>query len=237
VQSTAEAARYIVEGLRVYVLRTAEGTFFAGFLVGGYPPDWPENPDLRTLFSGDGGVKFFDDGLYLEAGDQARPFRVEAGVAATSDGGVLAPPGDEVAEPPPSETKTFPYASPGVAAEVDRIAMDLAIEWAGETFAGAQIRRMPHNNPGYDIVVVEGGRVVRYIEVKGTKTGAPRFYISETERRFADDNADQYTLIVFFSMDVEAETADHRVQEGAITQADLQVVQWQGKLPTDRSNR
>jgi hypothetical protein len=109
--------------------------------------------------------------------------------------------------------------------------MDLAMEWAGQTFADAQIRRMPHNNPGYDIVVVEGGRVVRYIEVKGTKTSIPRFYLSETERRFSGENADQYTLIVFFNLDVEGETADHRAQEGAIAEDDLQVVQWQGKLP------
>lgn len=233
VASTAEAAAYITDGLRVYVVRTDTGDYYAGFLVGEYPADWPDNSELRSLFTEPGGVKFFTEGLYLNLEDAETPFRAEPGATTALQGSVLDPVTEPGAELPPSATKTFPYASPEVAAAVDTIAMDLAMDWAAETFPDAQIRRMPHNNPGYDILVIQNGAPTRYIEVKGTMTSTPRFYMSENERRFSVENAGSYTLIVFFRIDVASETAECRVREGAIDADELTVLQWQGRLAAD----
>jgi len=149
VATTSDAATYIADGLRVYVVRTAGGEYFAGFLVGGYPSDWPDDDTLRALFTGAGGVKRFAGGLYLESEDQRRPFRTDAAPAVAAPGGVIdsfddpdVVEADGVAQPAPA------YATPQVAVAVDRIAMDRAVEWANATFPDATVKRMPHNNPG-----------------------------------------------------------------------------------------
>lgn len=228
VASTQEAAGYIPDGLRVFVVRTEDNEYYAGFLVNGYPSDWPDDPALRLLFTGSGGVRRFD-GLFLEPTDQTRPFRTQREAQVVSRGGVIPVP-DE-GDAPPLPLGTSAYASPETAAAVDRVAMDLALDYARERFPGADVRRMPHNNPGYDVLVSDGGPV-RYIEVKGTTLTEPRFFLSENERRFSEDNADLFTLVVFYGLDLDAGTAERVDRDGAIAKGDLalEVVQWQGRL-------
>jgi Domain of unknown function (DUF3883) len=233
VASTEEAAEYIADGLRVYVVRTDDGEYYAGFLEDGYPPDWPDNADLRTLFTGRGGVKQFTGGLYLEPVDQAAPFRTDADDTVFAHGGVIETGEDPEAWLPSAVVGgTTAYASPETAAAVDRIAMDLALEYAQARFPDAHVRRMPHNNPGYDILISDGKQPVRYIEVKGTTFANPRFFLSENERRFSEDNAELYTLVVFYDLDLEAETAERVDRDGGISEADLglKVAQWRGTI-------
>lgn len=233
VAATAEAAQYIESGLRVYVVRTAEDDYYAGFLVDGYPSDWPDNGELRALFTGPGGVRRFTSGLYLEPTDQARPFRIDAGDVVRAAGGVIETGENGQSEPAPANVGgTTGYASPETAAEVDRIAMELALAYARERFPDARVQRMPHNNPGYDILVSNSTRPVRYIEVKGTTLPSPRFFLSENERRFSELNAELFTLVVFYGLDLEGETADWVDRDGAIHPRDvgLTVMQWQGEL-------
>jgi hypothetical protein len=218
IRTIEEAARLIPDGLRVYVARTEGDNYDAGFLVGPYPADWPDDEVLRALFTGAGGVRFLTQGLYLEPGDPDRPFHTEADVL-------------EPEETP--DTTTSPFASPAHARAVDRIAMILAREHVAARFPNAIVTSMPHNNPGYDIRVTEDGRVSRYVEVKGTTAPEPRFFLSENERQFSVDNADLYTLVVFSSIDLDAETAEVTTsRDGAIDRAEaaLREVLWKGRL-------
>lgn len=238
VTTLAEAEQHIAAGLRIYVVRSGDGDFFAGYLAGEYPSHWPMDDAMRQLFTGQGGVRYFAGGLYLDPDDQVRPFRSEHGTTAPGPGGIVGPFDD--GEVPDVITVAAvsgggtPYASPETAAAVDRIAMDRAVEWAETSFPAADVVRMPHNNPGYDLLVSRDGAVVRYIEVKGTTFGNPRFFLSENERRFSEDNAELYTLVIFYGIDLATETAQSVAREGglAVTDAELRVVQWRGALAT-----
>jgi len=95
-----------------------------------------------------------------------------------------------------------PWASPETAALVDEIAVDLAFQHAASLYPDARVRRMPHNNPGYDLRVEFTNGPTRYIEVKGTTRVLPHFFMSEGERLFSQDHAAVYSLVVVYALDV-----------------------------------
>lgn len=240
-----EQARAIlaeIGGLHVYVARTETHEFFAGFLVGPVPDDWPQDPDLREAFAHRGQVVWCDGAMVLEPADAARPFR-----AASDDVDMNAGSNPAAVLPAPPQPGNAPahatalpnatggrggYASSEHAQAVDNMAMSLAMRLLADGYPDAAVQQMPHNNPGYDILVIAGGQVQRYVEVKGTTLADPRFFMSENERAFSEANAAKYTLLVFYSMDLAAGTATVCSRDGAIFADDpcLQVMQWQGQL-------
>ncbi len=110
--------------------------------------------------------------------------------------------------------------------------MECATKWLQGELGGADIDRMPHNNPGYDIRVRRADDSVLYVEVKGTVRPLPHFYMSEGERRFAEDQAEKYRLLVVYSIDREARIGTVLLRAGALGGADveLQPTQWEGSL-------
>jgi hypothetical protein len=91
---------------------------------------------------------------------------------------------------------------------------------------------MPQNNPGFDLIVRDGARVVRYVEVKGTRRQAPVFLMTETERRFSAENSNSYTVAMVWNIDLDAQTCtldrhDGEVMVGAI----LRPFQYAGRFP------
>jgi hypothetical protein len=125
------------------------------------------------------------------------------------------------------------YASSDLAKKIDQYAMEAAAAEATERYPGAMIVVMPHNNPGYDIRVERGGRVVRYIEVKGTAGDDGAFFISEGERRFSEDETDSYSLLVVREVDLDKRTHIASWHDGAVDKVafSLKVRQWQGVIP------
>jgi hypothetical protein len=125
-----------------------------------------------------------------------------------------------------------PWASPEVARLVDEIAMELAVDLVKNIHPHGQVRRMPHNNPGYDIRMDAADQPTRYVEVKGTTRALPHFFMSEGERLFSHDHADSYSLIIVCAVDVAERTGTLVVREGAVGGDDLQLrtVTWEGAL-------
>ena len=125
----------------------------------------------------------------------------------------------------------LPWATPEVARLVDEIAMEIAISWLEADHPEAAVRRMPHNNPGFDVRVEDDARV-RYVEVKGTTRALPHFFMSEGERLFSHDHAADYTLLIVYSVDTTARTGQVLTRKGPIAGDDLvlQAVQWEGAL-------
>ena len=138
VSSKDEAAAYIAEGLRIYVVRTTGNTYYAGFLLGGYPDDWPADEELVRLFTGDGGVSEFPSGLLLDPDNQTRPFSTEdesiASETRVLDPGENADPDLPGTAPEESTVSRTAYASTELAAKVDAIAMSLGLRYAQESF-------------------------------------------------------------------------------------------------------
>jgi hypothetical protein len=127
------------------------------------------------------------------------------------------------------------YPSPEIAAAVDAVGVLVALRAIEERFAGCEIEEMPQTNPGFDVRVLDADGVsVAYVEIKSTLTERPTFFLSETERRFAQHHTERYYLVVVTSVDVTSESGDVHWREGALSGTDihLQPYQWKGALLT-----
>jgi hypothetical protein len=125
------------------------------------------------------------------------------------------------------------YAGAVTSREVDAHAMDIAEDELHRLFPDHEVHRMPHNNPGFDFRVGGAMSPYRYIEVKGTSTGEPVFFMSEGKRDFSNGHASNYTLLVVVGVDWRGRThVELRRHDGAVTPdvVQLETMQWRGRL-------
>lgn len=123
------------------------------------------------------------------------------------------------------------YASPQSMREVDAYAMRTAVAYLRTKYPAAVIKRMPHNNPGFDIEVSPSESSIIYVEVKGTQGVVPRFFMSEGERVFASTNSRRYSLLIIYDIDLVKES--HLMLEHAGEPEErfmLKPSQWTGTL-------
>lgn len=92
------------------------------------------------------------------------------------------------------------YPSSQRAREIDEAGMLQAVRVAEERWPHAEVKRKPHNNPGFDIEVLSADGPW-FVEVKSTGGMVPRFFLSEGERRFDKANAGRYSLLVLTEVD------------------------------------
>ena len=109
------------------------------------------------------------------------------------------------------------YADPADIAAVDDVAMELALKEAKARWPSYEVHRMPHNNPGFDIEIRDGGEPIFYVEVKGTRSPQPRFFISAGEVAHSVKNAQRYSIWIFHNLDIDARTAHFAFHDGAVT--------------------
>ena len=81
--------------------------------------------------------------------------------------------------------------------------------------------------------MTERGKVVRYIEVKGTRATEPIFHLTETERRFSAENKTLYTLLVIWTIDLTRGTYRITRHDGEVAVGPvLRPVRYSGRLST-----
>lgn len=125
------------------------------------------------------------------------------------------------------------YASKEVAELIERVSVDAAIAWLAERYPGHEIKEMPHNNPRFDVRVGPPNLPVLYVEVKGTQSASPSFWMSEGERLFSIEESARYLLIVVAGIDLTGEhAAVIHVRPGAVEGSDFELApsQWRGTL-------
>ena len=183
-------------------------------------------------------VAFKDSaGNYLEAHGDRRGY-YQVGVRRITDAELssiltlaqVASPAAEIAVRglPPAQAR---LGASEAARQVEDYAVDRAVEILHTRYPASVVRVMPRNNPGYDIRVTDdAGSLVRLVEVKGTGQPQPVFFMSEGERAFSATQADRYTLIVVYNIDLEAETHLLAEQPGEVRAGQLTPVTWSGRL-------
>jgi len=116
--------------------------------------------------------------------------------------------------------------------DVERFSVEQACSIVKSWLPHAHVEVMRHNYPGFDLVVTERGQVVRYIEVKGTRSLAPVFHLTETERRFSAENASLYTLLVVWAIDLACGTYKLSQLDGEVVVGSvLRPERYSGRLP------
>lgn len=157
-----------------------------------------------------------------ESGHIVKAYRVKA----ADEGGIEA----DVREALVARGTSYP--TPARAREVELFSVTRAIEYLRVRYPGSAIEAMRHSNPGYDLRVGSPDDPIRFVEVKGTTTDQPVFFMSENERRFSVEHADRYTILLLADIDLDSDTFELHLHEGAIdARFSLAPVQWKGSFP------
>lgn len=132
---------------------------------------------------------------------------------------------------PPVEAK---YGTSEASRLVEEYAVKRVMELLRERYPGGEwgIQEMPRNNPGFDVIVRFHGRILRYVEVKGTTLPAPVFFLTEGERKFSAQQSGRFSLFVVYNIRRDAGTQETIEWEGEVTveACDLTPAQWRGRL-------
>lgn len=123
------------------------------------------------------------------------------------------------------------YATADAIRDVDRFAVDTAMELLAARYPGGKFAKQPHNNPGFDILVEDRGQSL-FVEVKGTRSTEPRFLITNGELMFSRRHSQDYVMCIIYHIDLEA--GGYRVSwhTGPVEEPvfDLRAIQWRGVL-------
>ena len=125
--------------------------------------------------------------------------------------------------------------APETQAQLEEFAMRAAVRELGQRHPGEKVTQQPYNNPGFDILVGNLEHPIAYVRVKATQGYQPTFYLSEGERQFSIDHAEQYILAVVYSVRFYEETYKVALHLGRIDLNTFRLVPmyWQGKLLID----
>jgi len=120
------------------------------------------------------------------------------------------------------------YASTENIREIERFAVNAALEELRGRYPNAQIRELPRNNPGFDVEITSSEGLT-YVEIKGTERSSVQFFVTEGELQFSRAHPTQYKLIVVYKIDREEGTYSIYCHDGPIvvgTDFRLQPIQW-----------
>ena len=104
---------------------------------------------------------------------------------------------------------------------IEKASVEYAVAEIKTLYPNSHVEIMSHNNPGFDILVTEQNRVIRYIEVKGTRLDKPFFHLTETERFFSINNSPLYSLLVIWMIDINNGTYKISKYDGEILIGDI----------------
>ncbi len=137
-----------------------------------------------------------------------------------------------VSTPPPALDRA-PYAAPVYASSegiraVERFAVEMTMRRLEQLYPDEPIVELPPSNPGFDLRIGDPNRIVRFVEVKGTRQHAVAFFLTEGERRFSIEHGDRYLLSVVTGIDLEYGNYNIMLHQGPVTRSTFRLtpVQW-----------
>lgn len=187
--------------------------------------DYVEFPDALSFRT--------PDGDYLEPAASTRPIYFQQGIRAIDEDSFkrILQLGLPRATAVPSRLGgESEYArSPSDITLVDEYAVGAVVDLLSARHGSDTVTIMPHNNPWFDLLLRVSGQLERHVEVKGTRSHSPVFFLTEGERIHSQEQSATFSLIVVYAIDLGRE--EHKVAEyeGAITDREflLEPRQWQ----------
>jgi hypothetical protein len=113
--------------------------------------------------------------------------------------------------------RNYSYPAPEVSKEVDAFAMEVAIREVKCLNPNTTVTKMEQTNPGFDILVEKDGNTIAYVEVKGTQSRIPSFFMSEMQRIFSEENADKSCWLIVYNINLVTKEYDIFRHHGAVT--------------------
>lgn len=98
---------------------------------------------------------------------------------------------------------------------VERFSLDHVLLHLEQEFPDSKIVEKARNNPGFDIAVYIGSDL-EYIEVKGTTSATPQFFISEGERAFSRRHHERYRLYIVYGINFSSGDCKMVCHRGAV---------------------
>ncbi len=134
---------------------------------------------------------------------------------------------DESIPDRPDRRTGLAYASPDRILEIESFAIEAAQKEIAHRWNDARIQVQPRNNPGFDILVRAGEKVV-YVEVKGTERSVPQFFMTDGEIQFSLRHQSQFALLVIYGINTSSGVYKILWHEGAVSDENfrLKPVQW-----------
>ena len=113
--------------------------------------------------------------------------------------------------------------------QIDEYAISAAKSVLCSRFGTSAVKEMPHNNPGFDISVQRVGQTDLHVEVKGTRSRNPVFFLTEGERIHSHEYAHGFKLLIVFAIDLSNQTHSVLEFDGEVGDPNFQMVprQWQ----------
>jgi hypothetical protein len=94
------------------------------------------------------------------------------------------------------------YANPDVARAIEDYSRAQTIRRLASDHPGIDIEEMAYNNPGFDLKTNVSG--LEFVEVKGTQADTPRFFMSEVERSWWNQNQSRYAVYTVYGIELSA---------------------------------
>ena len=123
------------------------------------------------------------------------------------------------------------FPDPKTASLVDAAAIPVAVRLTSERFPESDVSVQPHSNPGYDLLVKRGGRILRFVEVKASVRADGAFFMSEYQRCFSKEHPSKYSLLLLSQFDPDSGRCSFSWFDGDICdQLNLSPIRYQGSL-------
>jgi hypothetical protein len=124
------------------------------------------------------------------------------------------------------------YASREMRFKIETFAVESALRELAIDFPQSSSSVMPKNNPGFDILLSNSD--IRFVEVKGTLSALPGFFITSGEMKFSTENLASYLLLIIYAINFEEGTYKAYSYKGDISRSPFLITptQFRAVLPT-----
>jgi len=112
---------------------------------------------------------------------------------------------------------------------VEDFALGIAVSHLQDMYPGKKVIQQRYNTPGFDLLIGDASQPVAFVKVKSSRKLTPSFFLSEGDRCFSIEKADQYLLIMVYAINLNQQTYEIKIHKGAIKTDSFVMVplQWQ----------
>jgi hypothetical protein len=99
---------------------------------------------------------------------------------------------------------------------VEDFALGIAASYLQGMYPDKKVTQQPYNTPGFDLLIGDASQPTAFVKVKSSRKLTPCFSLSEGDRCFSIEKADQYLLAIVYAINLNKQTHEIKIHKGAI---------------------